>query len=140
MNLLVHCAVHEGKALSRTKTEMERLYPGSGFRMSDKLLDSYTRRHIEAHRAPEIIFSWQGGEPALMGLDFFRRVVRLQEKYRRPGTRILNAFQTNGSMLTGEWCKFFHENQFLVGVSLDGPRALHDAWRVDKRTRPLLTA
>ena len=111
----------------------EGLYPGSGFRMSKNLLESYIRQHIEAHLAPEIIFSWQGGEPSLMGLDFFRRVVRLQQKYHRPGTRILNAFQTNGTLLTKDWCKFFHENQFLVGISLDGPRALHDAWRVDKR-------
>ena len=111
----------------------EGLYPGSDFRMSKKLLESYIRQHIEAHRAPEIIFSWQGGEPTLMGLDFFRRAVSLQQKYSRPGTRILNAFQTNGTLLTEEWCKFFHENQFLIGLSLDGPRELHDAWRVDKR-------
>ena len=111
----------------------EGLYPGSDFRMSKKLLESYIRQHIEAHRAPEIIFSWQGGEPTLMGLDFFRRAVSLQQKYSRPGTRILNAFQTNGTLLTEEWCKFFHENQFLIGLSLDGPREIHDAWRVDKR-------
>ncbi len=111
----------------------EGLYPGSDFRMSKKLLGSYIRQHIEAHHAPEIIFTWQGGEPALMGLDFFKRVVSLQQKYSRSGTRILNAFQTNGTMLTEEWCKFFHENQFLLGISLDGPRELHDAWRVDKK-------
>jgi len=111
----------------------ESLYPGSRFRMSNGLLETYIRQHIEAHRAPEIIFGWQGGEPTLMGLDFFRRVVRLQEKYQKPGTRILNAFQTNGTLLTEEWCKFFHENQFLVGISLDGPREIHDAWRVGKR-------
>jgi len=109
------------------------LYPDGGFRMSAKLLENYIRQHIEAHRAPEIIFSWQGGEPTLMGLDFFRRAVRLQQKYQRPGTRILNAFQTNGTMLNEEWCEFFNENQFLVGISLDGPREIHDAWRVGKK-------
>jgi uncharacterized protein len=114
----------------------EGLYPGSDFRMSKKLLESYIRQHIEAHRAPEIIFTWQGGEPALMGLDFFRRVVSLQQKYSRPGTRIMNAFQTNGTFLTEEWCKFFRENQFLLGISLDGPCELHDAWRVDKKGGP----
>lgn len=112
------------------------LYPGSGFRMPNQLLESYIRQHMEAHRAPEIIFSWQGGEPTLTGLDFFRRAVRLQEKYKRPGTRILNAFQTNGTMLNEEWCKFFQKNRFLVGISLDGPRALHDAWRVGKKGTP----
>jgi len=112
------------------------LYPDSRFRMSSKLLETYIRQHIEAHRAPEVLFSWQGGEPTLMGLDFFRRVVRLQQKYQKPGTRILNAFQTNGTLLNEDWCRFFHENEFLVGISLDGPRDVHDAWRVGKKGAP----
>ncbi|MHC1728886.1 MAG: anaerobic sulfatase maturase [Syntrophobacteraceae bacterium] len=114
----------------------EALYPGSSLRMTDELLESYIRRHIEAHRAPEITFSWQGGEPMLMGLDFFQRAVALQRKYLRPGTRIMNTCQTNATLLNGEWCRFFHRNEFLLGVSLDGPRAEHDAYRLDKGGAP----
>ena len=110
----------------------ERLFPGSQFRMSDTLLEDYTRQHIAAHDVPEVTFAWQGGEPTLMGLEFFRRAVQLQAKYRKPGTRIVNTIQTNATTFNDEWCRFFHEQQFLVGISLDGPRALHDAYRVDK--------
>ena len=114
----------------------EHLFPGSHFRMSDALLEDYTRQHIAAHDVPEVTFAWQGGEPTLMGLEFFRRAVQLQEKYRKPGTRIVNTIQTNGTTLNEEWCRFFHEQRFLVGISLDGPRALHDAYRVDKGGSP----
>jgi uncharacterized protein len=114
----------------------ERLYPGSGFRMTDALLERFIRQHIEAHHAPEVAFTWQGGEPTLMGLDFFRRALELQGKYRRPNTRILNALQTNATTLSQEWCRFFHRNDFLLGVSLDGPRQYHDACRVDKGGAP----
>ena len=113
-----------------------RLYPGSSFRMSDELLEEYIRQHIEAHRAPEVTFTWQGGEPTLMGLGFFRRVVELQEKHRSPGTRIRNALQTNAVTLDDEWCRFFHDRNFLLGVSLDGPRECHDAFRLDKAGAP----
>ena len=104
--------------------------------MSDALLEDYTRQHIAAHDVPEVTFAWQGGEPTLMGLEFFRRAVELQEKYRKPGTRIVNTIQTNATTLNEEWCRFFHEQRFLVGISLDGPRALHDAYRVDKGGSP----
>jgi len=114
----------------------ERLYPNSDFRMTDALLEEFTRQYIQAQRVPEVIFGWQGGEPTLMGLDFFRRAVELQHKYHRPGMRILNALQTNGTTLSDEWCRFFREHDFLVGLSLDGPRGLHDAYRVDKGGRP----
>jgi uncharacterized protein len=114
----------------------EHLFPGSHFRMSDALLEDYTRQHIAAHNVPEVTFAWQGGEPTLMGLEFFRRAVQLQEKHRKPGTRIVNTIQTNGTTLNEEWCQFFHEQRFLVGISLDGPRALHDAYRVDKGGSP----
>lgn len=109
----------------------EALYPGSRSRMSDELLALFVRQHIEAHRAPEVTFTWQGGEPTLMGLDFFRRAVELQQRFRGPGTQIRNALQTNGTTLDNEWCRFFRENEFLVGVSLDGPRPVHDAFRAD---------
>jgi uncharacterized protein len=114
----------------------ERLYPGSDFRMSAEVLEAFTRQHIEAQGGPEVVFGWQGGEPTLMGLDFFRQAVAFQEQYARPGVEILNTFQTNGTNLDDAWCRFFGENGFLVGVSLDGPRELHDAFRVDKGGNP----
>ena len=110
----------------------ERLYPGSSFRMSDELLEAYTRQYIQAQRVPEVTFAWQGGEPTLMGLDFYRRAVEYQLKYRKPGMQIKNTFQTNGILLDEEWAEFFRQQDFLVGISLDGPAALHDAYRVDK--------
>jgi uncharacterized protein len=114
----------------------ERLYPGSGFRMTDELLEEFTRQYIEAQRVPEVTFGWQGGEPTLIGLDFFRHAVEWQQKYHRPGMRVHNALQTNGTTLDDEWCRFFHEHNFLIGLSLDGPRELHDAYRRDKGGNP----
>ena len=110
----------------------ERLYPGSRFRMSEEVHESYIRQLFEAHKVPQVTVAWQGGEPTLMGLDFFRRSVELQKKYRKPGMSIENTFQTNGTLLDEEWCKFFHENEFLIGLSLDGPQELHDIYRRDK--------
>ena len=110
----------------------EKLYPGSNFRMSDEVHESYVRQLFEAHQVPQVTIAWQGGEPTLMGLDFFRRTVELQKKYQKPGTRIENTFQTNGVLLNEEWCQFFHENNFLVGLSLDGPKELHDIYRKDR--------
>ena len=114
----------------------EKLYSSSRFRMTHALLEEFTRQYIEAQRVPEVTFGWQGGEPTLMGLDFFRLAMELQQKYRRPGMRILNALQTNGTILNEEWCRFFREHDFLIGLSLDGPRELHDAYRVDKAGDP----
>ncbi|MCC7353010.1 MAG: anaerobic sulfatase maturase [Anaerolineae bacterium] len=114
----------------------EMLYPGSRFRMANELLEEYTRQYIEAQGVPEVTFAWQGGEPTLMGLDFFRLAVSYQQKYRRPGMRIHNALQTNGTTVDEAWCEFFRENDFLLGVSLDGPRELHDFYRVDKGGKP----
>lgn len=114
----------------------ERLYPDSKFRMSETLLEAYTRQYIEAQRAPEITFAWQGGEPTLMGLDFFRQAVAYQQKYRKPGVRIVNSLQTNGVLLDDEWGAFFAANDFLIGVSIDGPQHLHDFYRVDKGGAP----
>ncbi|MBN1976971.1 MAG: anaerobic sulfatase maturase [Anaerolineae bacterium] len=112
------------------------LYPGADFRMTDEVLESFTRQVIAAQRVTEVTFGWQGGEPLLMGLDFFRRAVALQEVHRKPEMRIVNALQTNGTLLDDEWCRFFREHDFLVGLSLDGPREAHDAYRVDKGGRP----
>jgi uncharacterized protein len=114
----------------------ERLYPGSGFCMPDEVLEAFTRQYIAAQRVPEATFGWQGGEPLLMGPDFFRRAMVLQEAYRKPGVRIINALQTNGTLLDDDWCRFFREHGFLVGLSLDGPREAHDAYRVDKGGQP----
>ena len=110
----------------------ERLYPGSNFRMADEVHEAYIKQLFEAHQVPQVTVAWQGGEPTLMGLDFFRRSVELQKKYQKPGTAIENTFQTNGILLDDEWCRFFHENRFLIGLSLDGPKELHDTYRKDK--------
>jgi len=110
----------------------EMLYPGSRFRMADETLRTYVRQYIEAQPVPEVTFVWQGGEPTLIGLPFFERVVALQQEFKRPGMRIHNSLQTNATLLDDAWGAFFREHQFLVGVSLDGPRELNDRFRVDK--------
>ena len=117
--------------------EKEKLYPDSGrdWRMSDEVLERYVRQYIEAQDVPEVNFAWQGGEPTLMGVDFFRRALRLQGQYA-DGKAITNSFQTNGILLDDEWGAFLAENSFLVGLSLDGPRELHDRYRVDRGQKP----
>jgi len=112
--------------------DKEKLYPGSNFRMSDNMHESYIRQLFEAHQVPQVTVAWQGGEPTLMGLDFFRRSMELQKKYKKPGARIENTFQTNGILLNDEWCQFFHENNYLIGLSMDGPKEHHDYYRKDK--------
>ncbi len=104
--------------------------------MSDEVLENYILQLIESHRSDKVTVAWQGGEPTLMGVDFYRRAIELEEKYRRPGMTFENTLQTNGILLNDEWCKFFNENDFLIGISIDGPRELHDAHRVDKRGGP----
>ena len=114
----------------------EMLYPGSRFRMADELLETYLRQLIEAHgEAPQVVVAWQGGEPTLMGVEFFRRSVELTERYLRPGQDVLYTIQTNGTLIDDEWVTFFREHGFLVGISIDGPRELHDAYRVNKGGR-----
>jgi len=115
----------------------DRLYPESDFRMSDETMEAYVRQTIEGHSVPEVTIAWQGGEPTLMGLDFYRRAVAAEKRYARPGLRIENSFQTNGILIDEEWCRFFHDNNFLIGLSLDGPRELHDAYRHDKGGGPV---
>jgi uncharacterized protein len=112
--------------------DKELLYPGSPFRMSDETLEAYIRQLIEGHKVPRVTVAWQGGEPTLMGLDFFRKVIELEEKYRKPGMTFENTMQTNGTLLDDEWCEFLAEHDFLIGLSIDGPRELHDAYRVNK--------
>jgi uncharacterized protein len=111
----------------------EALYPNDKHRMSDATLEAYIRQLLESHRAPEVTVAWQGGEPTLMRLDFFRRAVELVEKHRRPEQVVQHTFQTNGLLLDDDWCTFFKHHKFLVGLSVDGPRDLHDTYRVDRR-------
>src|SRR6478735_132474 len=114
----------------------EMLYPGSRFRMADELLETYVRQLIEAHsQVPEVQVAWQGGEPTLMGVEFFRRSVELANGLLKPGQRAVYTIQTNGTLLDEEWAAFFAENEFLVGISIDGPRELHDTYRVNKGGR-----
>jgi uncharacterized protein len=111
----------------------EMLYPGDRFRMADEMLETYIRQLLESHRTQDVNVAWQGGEPTMMGLDFFRRSVELVDKYRRPGQRVAYTIQTNGTKIDDDWAVFFKENDFLVGLSVDGTKPLHDAYRVDKR-------
>ncbi len=116
--------------------DKELLYPNSKFRMTEEVLEAYIQQLIAAHRSSQVTVAWQGGEPTLMGVDFYRKAIALQEKYRRPGMSFENTMQTNGTLLDDEWCEFLKENNFLVGLSLDGPRNLHDIYRVDKGGAP----
>jgi len=121
--------------------EKERLYPGvTDFRMSEATLENYTRQHIAQQDTPEITFTWQGGEPTLLGVKFFQRALELQRQYCPPGRTIANSLQTNGTLLNEDWCRLFHEHKFLIGLSIDGPRELHDRYRVNKGGRPTFDA
>ena len=120
--------------------EKEKLYPGTkpgtkSWVMSGEVLERYVREYIAAQPQDEVHFAWQGGEPTLLGVDFFRRVVELQAHYAG-GKTIANALQTNGVLIDDEWGEFLGEHGFLVGVSIDGPRELHDCYRVDKGQAP----
>lgn len=109
--------------------EKKKLYPGkTDFKMPEKILEEFTRQYIEANEIPVVTFTWQGGEPTLMGLDFFRKAFELQKKFAG-GKRIENAFQTNGTTLNDDWCSFFKDNNILVGISIDGPEHSHDHYR-----------
>jgi uncharacterized protein len=115
----------------------DELYPGSSFRMDPDVHEAYICQLLAAHRGvEEVVVAFQGGEPTMMGLDFFRRTLQLEERYAAPGQRVLNTIQTNATLLDDEWAEFFHEHDFLVGVSIDGPRELHDAYRLDKGGKP----
>jgi len=116
--------------------KQELLGSDSKFRISDEILETHIRQYIEGQRGDEVVFSWQGGEPTLMGIDFFEKVVALEKKYQRPNQRVENDLQTNGTLLNDDWCAFLRENNFLVGLSIDGPQELHDRFRVDKGGQP----
>ena len=116
--------------------EKENLYAtGNNFKMRDDVLESFIRQYIQSQSSSTIHFAWQGGEPTLMGIAYFQRVVELQKKYA--DSRIIeNGFQTNGTLLDDDWAEFLAKNKFLVGLSIDGPADLHDAYRVDKGGQP----
>jgi len=120
--------------------EKEKLYPEkqqekNNWAMPEDVLEEYIKQKIGSTDLKEESFTWQGGEPTLLGADYFRKAVKLQQKYSN-GKKINNSFQTNGILLDNEWCEFFRENFFLIGLSIDGPRELHDKYRVDKGGRP----
>jgi uncharacterized protein len=117
--------------------QKEQLFArGENFRMASSALAHYLKQFIAAHPGPRIDFAWQGGEPTLLGLDFFRQVVALQKELLPAGWSCTNAIQTNGTLLDDAWCRFFKEEAFLVGISMDGPAELHDRYRVDKGGAP----
>lgn len=109
--------------------------PGTG-EMSDATLENFVRQYIAGNTGPQVVFTWQGGEPMLRGLPFYRRVAALQKQYAKPGQRIENDLQTNGVLIDEEWAAFLKEHRFLVGLSIDGPRDVHDAYRVNKGGAP----
>jgi uncharacterized protein len=112
--------------------EKEALFPKEdNCRMSDEVLRAYINKYIESKNTPEVEFVWQGGEPMLLGLDFFKKVVELQRPFMNQ-KKIINSLQTNGTLLTDEWCTFLKANKFLVGISLDGPKEIHDRYRRDR--------
>ena len=122
--------------------EKEKLYPGSRFRMSEAVLEAYISQVTKAQTSTQVSIAWQGGEPTLMGIDFYRRAIELQQFYGRPSMIrsqpivYENTMQTNGTLLNDEWCRFFKENNFLIGISLDGPAFLHDRFRRSKNGQP----
>ncbi len=112
--------------------EKEKLYPGTKhWGMPDKVLETYIRQYIRAQRTKEVTFAWQGGEPTLLGVDFFRKAVSLQQEHAG-GKVIHNTFQTNGTLIDDEWCGFFRDHDFLIGLSIDGPEDVHDRYRYYK--------
>ena len=110
--------------------------PSYNWKMSSEILEIFVRDYIQSQpREYPVQFVWQGGEPCLMGLDFFRKAVELQKKYKKPGQEITNAFQTNATLIDSKWAEFFKENNFLIGVSIDGPEDIHNRYRVDSSGR-----
>ncbi len=116
--------------------EKEHLYAQSGSRqMTDELLERFVKMYIESQTADSVLFTWHGGEPMLRPLSFYQKAMELQQRYAR-GRHIDNVIQTNGTLLTDEWCRFLHDNHWLVGISIDGPREFHDEYRRDAADRP----
>ncbi len=125
-NLDCHYCYYLDKALQ---------YGGKQAVMSDELLETYVRQYIEANDVPEVLFCWHGGEPLLLSIDFYRKAIEFQKKYAGD-KKISNTLQTNGMLLNEEWCQLFAENDFLIGVSMDGPKDIHDTFRLTKNQEP----
>ena len=116
--------------------EKNKLYPtAQRHLMSDEILEQFTREYIEAQTMSQVLFTWHGGEPLLRSIDFYRKALSLQQKYTG-GRRIDNVIQTNGTLLTDEWCEFFAQNHWLVGISIDGPQPDHDHYRLTAAGKP----
>ncbi|MDO9596103.1 MAG: anaerobic sulfatase maturase [Azoarcus sp.] len=111
----------------------ENLYHGESHLMDEATLETYIAQLMESSPGPQVDVAWQGGEPMLRGLDFYKRSVALAERYRKPHQQILHTIQTNGTLIDDEWARFFKQHNYLVGLSIDGPRALHDTYRVTKK-------
>ncbi len=117
--------------------EKQRLYPENTQKcaMDDRVLETFVAQYIYTSRNPGVLFTWHGGEPILRGMDFFKKVIQLQQKHGG-GRKIENSIQTNGTTLTDDWCKFFRDHQFLVGISIDGPEHCHDRFRKNRYGQP----
>lgn len=117
-------------------TEKSKLYTDNPKHvMSDELLERFIREYMDSQTGPDVLFTWHGGETLMRPLSFYQKAVRLQQQYAR-GRRVENALQTNGTLLTDEWCRFLHDEQWLVGISIDGPQEFHDEYRVNRQGRP----
>ena len=116
--------------------EKEKMYDGSGhFRMNEHVLEKFIDEYIASQNVPVIQFVWHGGEPTMLGMDYFKNALELQTKYSR-GRSIENILQTNGTLLNDDWCRFFCDNHFLIGISIDGPEHIHDRYRKNKAGQP----
>ena len=116
--------------------EKQKLYPQDKSRViSDELLEAFIKQYIESQTMPQVLFTWHGGETTMRPVSFYRRALELQRRYAR-GRQIDNCIQTNGTLLTDEWCEFFRENNFLVGISIDGPQEFHDKYRRTRTGKP----
>lgn len=117
-------------------TEKSKLYTDNPKHvMSDELLERFIREYMDSQTGPDVLFTWHGGETLMRPLSFYQKAVRLQQQYAR-GRRVENALQTNGTLLTDEWCRFLHDEHWLVGISIDGPQEFHDEYRVNRQGRP----
>ncbi len=123
-NLECHYCYYLGKSSLFPKAE--------NFRMPDNILENYISQHISASSEPVILFSWHGGEPTLLGLDYFRKIISLERKHQPTGRQIVNGIQTNGTLLDDQWCQFLASENFIVGISMDGPEDLHNIYRLNR--------
>lgn len=115
--------------------DKKRFYPTAPARMTDEVLELYVRTYIQSNQADVITFAWHGGEPLLAGVDFYRKAIAYQQQYKG-SKQIDNVLQSNGLFIDREWCAFFKEHNFLIGISIDGPKEVHDAYRIDKGGKP----